>query len=50
MTATIRLRHARHRGLPYTTLLDATRLQAGGRFSEALRRLDTEPSGTPHFT
>ena len=26
------------------------RLQAGGRFSEALRRLDTEPSGTPHFT
>ena len=26
------------------------RLQAGGRFSEALRRLDTEASGTPHFT
>lgn len=25
-------------------------LQAGGRFSETLRRLDTEPSGTPHFT
>ncbi|MEV5966011.1 hypothetical protein AB0L70_29860 [Kribbella sp. NPDC051952] len=26
------------------------RLQAGGRFSEALRRLDTDPRGTPHFT
>ncbi|TDW22102.1 hypothetical protein EV650_0934 [Kribbella kalugense] len=25
-------------------------LRAGGRFSAALRRLDTEPSGTPHFT
>lgn len=25
-------------------------LQAGGRFSETLRRLDTEPSGTPPFT